>query len=270
LTTKELKQLEIINAGKEPEVQFPWTEINESCSDLALKQKIFLFYGNSGSGKSYLSAQFPKPLILACDPGDLGGSLSTVKFHPKHLKVSNYYDLINLMPKLKDWAGKEFKTLIIDSTTYLSRTVMDLVLKTVNREIPRFEEWNLMVTRMRTLINNFAEMNCDVIFTATEDMDKDKLTQKIYGGPNLPGQLATELPQACDVVLRLFAVSSYNSKMQREVHYKFQSVPDEIWFARDRTGTLPSEGVLGSNPHVLGTSIREGFEHFKHLFPKES
>lgn len=246
---------------------YPWKTLQEEPNEEL--QRIFLLYGQSGTGKTELSGQFNQVgkglLLVSCDPGALGGALTALKYNPKHLKINDYRHLNEVFPKVKEGAGKEFSVICVDSISYLNRLVMQSILQTVGREIPRFEEWNLAAERTRNIVKQFTELNCHVIFTATQDTMKDEVTGKLQGGPNLPGKLAIELPQACDIVLRLFTTTGYNTQMKMEVTYKAQSVPDNTWFARDRTGTLAPEFLLGSNPDK---GIK-GFDSFKHLFKNE-
>ncbi|MBT9170259.1 MAG: hypothetical protein DDT18_00598 [Actinobacteria bacterium] len=201
----------------------------------------FLFYGASGTGKTRLVGQFPDVLILACDPGRDGGAISARQFEPKVIVIRDYTQLTDLLANLQPMAGKEFKTLAIDSLSYLQRIVMNNILKKSARETPRFDEWNLSAERVRNLINVFADFNCYTIFTATEQMTKDEISGRLIGGPNLPGKLAVELPQACDVVCRLSVSTSVTAKGPA-IAYRFQSVPDDIWPGKDRFGVLPAMG----------------------------
>lgn len=218
---------------------FPWKTLE--VNDTEWMQRTFCIYGPSGSGKTTLAAQFPQPLLLSFDPGVMGGSMSAVGFGVKQLKVATYKDLIDLLPVLKVHAGVEFKTLIIDSLTYCGKMVMNNILATVGREIPRFEEWGLNYKRVAKLIENFTDMNCHVVFTAIDNTQKDEVSGKISGGPSLPGQLQKELPQAVDCCLRLFTQTGYNAQGKLEVTYKYRTVPDDTWNAKDRTRLLPSE-----------------------------
>ena len=229
----------------------PWTELtNEELEG----PPTILLYGASGSGKTYLSGQFPNNLILACDPGPTGGAKSALLAHerlelkwdkPKIVKVTSYDQLMNLIPQLDPYAHREggFDTITADSISYLQRIVMTNLLSKTGRETPRFEEWGLCVERMRNIINRLADFKCTTILTAVEQTQKDEYTQRIMGTPDLPGRLARELPQACDVVLRLYTVSSLDpSTGQDIIKYRFQSTPDDTWMARDRTGILPPRG----------------------------
>lgn len=223
------------------EAQFPWKVLKPSEE---WQQRLILLYGPSGVGKTRLAAQFPDPLLLSCDPGSMGGSLSAVDFNVKQMKVTSYQELMNLMPVLKAQAGIEFKTLVIDSVTYLGKIIMQNILANANRELPRFEEWGLNYTRTARLINNFAEMNCHVVFTAIDKMDKDEITGKVSIGPSLPGQLQKELPQSVDVCARLFTITGYGTDGKLQVTYKFKTVPDDTYVGKDRTELLDKEGVI--------------------------
>lgn len=246
-----------------------WTTLSPDSTESTQDQKIFLIYGPSGTGKTTLSVNIkPKDsvgtLVLGCDPGKLGGSLSIVPYKPKFLKIQTYSQLINLLPDLRKHAGTEFDVLVVDSMTYLSNIVMAEILESVKREIPRFEEWNLNATRIRRLINSLVDIGTHVIFTAIDDISKEETTGKMFGGPNLPGKLSKELPQACDVVIKLYAQSSFGSDMKRQVNYRFQSVPDDIWFARDRTNKLPADASIGTISH--GVNIAEITRLFGPIF----
>lgn len=217
----------------------PWKILSPSTDWV---QRTVVLYGPSGSGKTYLAAQFPDPLLVSCDPGTLGGASSVIDFAPKQVKISSYSELLTLLPIMEANAGKEFKTVIVDSITYLSKLVMKNILTTVGREKPTFDEWGLNYARTAMFINRFAEMKCHVVFTAIDSKSKDEMLGKIMGSPDLPGKLSSELPQAVDIVARLFTTTGYDNSGKLKTNYKFRVVPDDIYFAKDRTRKLPNEG----------------------------
>lgn len=229
--------------SEETENTFPWTVLSPETNWV---QRTILLYGPSGSGKTYLAAQFPDPLILGCDPGVLGGAMSAIKFGVKHLKVTNYQEMMNVLPTLKANAGVEFKTIIVDSITFFGKLCLKNILERVGREKPQFDEWGLNYARVANFINNICEMKCHVVFTAIDKLNKDEVTGKIMGEPMLPGQLAKELPQSVDVCARLFTVTGYDNSGKLKVTYKYRTVPDDLYFAKDRSQLLKAEGELQS------------------------
>jgi hypothetical protein len=164
------------------------------------------------------------------------------------------------IPILQAHAGKEFKTLIVDSVTYMGKLSLAHILKSVGREVPRFDEFNLNYQRVAKLINTISELNCHIVFTAIDKMDKDETTGKMWGGPDLVGKLAKELPQAVDVCCRLFTVTGYTSSGKLETKYKFRSVPDDTWNAKERA-------EVGKN--ILPPEGESSFEAFKPFFRPE-
>jgi len=215
----------------------------KEAKDLSEEQHIVLLYGKSGVGKSTLVAQIPDVLILLCDPGKAGGFPDTAKkYNPKVIKIESYAQMLNLIPVLKEKAGKEFKALAVDSVSFLQRVVISHILRMAGTEIPRFDEWNLNAERMRKILEQLCEVPCHVIFTALDGQVKDEVTGATTGGADLPGKLAGEFPRYCSTVARLTVNSSYDTKGKLTANYIYTCVGDSTWSAKDRTGLIPLSG----------------------------
>lgn len=212
-----------------------------------------MFYGASGVGKTRLACQLPKPLVLACDPGNYGGLLSGKDFLPKFVVIKSYQQLLSLLPDLEKEAGISFETLVIDSLTYLQRIILDDLLARTGKEKPTFDEWGLCQSRTRNFIVKTSGYNCHFVMTATEQIDKDEIIGKLMGTPDLIGKLAREVPQAVDTCLRLYVDSGFDNKGNKRTLYKMTCAPDSIWFAKDRTDLVPKD-------------CETSFENLKRLF----
>lgn len=222
---------------------FPWGDLTETADNW--EQRTIVVYGKSGTGKTNLAAQFPKPLFLACDPGTLGGLETARKYKGvKFLKIDSWTKAQTILPILEQQAGKEFKTLIVDSITYLGRLCMDVILQSKGKEIPTFDEYKLNYARMCHFINKLSDLKCHIVFNALDQTTKDEKTGKVTGGPSLPGKLTDELPQAVSICARLFAETSYDAQGKLTVTYKYRVVPDSTYYAKDRLELIPKEGII--------------------------
>lgn len=247
---------------KEEVDESPWEILTDEIEDDAEEpQRIILLYGKSGVGKTRLAAQFHvnglPPLILGFDPGKRGGSTSGARYKPLFEKITSYdYLMDDIFPLLVRDAGKRFGVVVVDSASYMSRMVMSHILSKINKEIPRFDEWNLLAERMRKICASFTELPCHIVFTAVDIIQKDEITGGLYGGPDLPGKLAKELPQHCDVVARMEVDSELKivgGKPVRKGVYTYTVVGDSTYMAKDRTDLLEPSGT-------------SDFENFKVLF----
>lgn len=234
-----------------------------------VNQYIFLLYGGSGTGKTVLASQFPGPVMfVSTDEGVMGGLLSAVSLKTKsnkllQIRLTSYSQLTNVYDQLaRDFKAGVFKTLVIDSLTTLNKLIIRDILGMTAKEVPVFQDWNLAAARMRTMINKVAGIGAHTVFTATEQVVKDEKVGSMMGLPNLPGKLAQEAPAGVDVVLRMKTRMGYDPKtMKSRVTYLGQSAPDEIWYAKDRSATLPPEIILSDE------NGKPTFQPLAHLFP---
>ena len=232
------------------------TEMFKQLNPEEPQRRVILLYGASGTGKTTLAAMAPgRQLFLIADPGNpvqsiLGarqiGLVLNNQPLPLVAKLETYQQVTEALQALQT-SPPSIDYLVIDSVTYLQRLVMRNILQRIGREQPRFEEWGLCQERLRNLLRMISDFPWNIIYTATEDVIRDELTGRLLGGPNLPGKLATELPQCCNIVARLFVKSSFNDKMQKQINYFYQSAPDEMFIAKDVTNKLSKPEGLTKN-----------------------
>jgi hypothetical protein len=230
--------------------------------DAIVKQWVFLLYGAAGNEKTRTAAQFPKPMFLSCERGTYGGLVSAKEFNPMQIKVKGYEHLLGLLPTLEKDAGTVFKTIVLDSFTQFQKMILASVLTSANREMPQQQDWGLVQSRCRTILNRLGDMNCHVVFITTEAYTQDAM-ERMFGVPNVAGKFAAELPAGVDICLRMTSQTEVNAQGQKVVKRIMQSKPDSIWTCqKDCSGTLPG---------FMHTSEGEyTFSHLKHLFEDDT
>lgn len=225
--------------------------------ETVVQQWVLLFYGRSGTQKTRTAAQFPDPLFLSCERGQYGGLISAKEFSPKQIVIKEWQDYLNVLPKLKKGAGKDFKTLVLDSATAFSDHIVRNLLLQAGKEIADWDEWKLNASRMKSVINTLGDLPCHLIIIATERVQEDKKAKVDRGVPSLPGLLAEHLPASVEINLHFTGGTITNQKGEGVPNYIMKSTNHGIWCAKDTSGTLPA------------TMFTEGkdstYAHLKHL-----
>jgi hypothetical protein len=237
-------------------------EYTQLTDDMVPEQWTALIYGQSGVQKTRLAAQWPDPLFLSCERGKYGGLISAKEFHPKQIKITTYEQYVSLISRLrKDAEVGKYKTLVLDSMTAFQETIMRQILDSAGKEIPRYEDWNLLSARVRKVINTLANFHSHFVMIATEQITKDEITGKVIGAPNVPGKLAMALPPAVDLCLHMGQRSKWNEQGKKETLTFIQTAGDDLWQAKDCSGTLPPEIIIKQGESV--------FAPLSHLFKEE-
>ena len=207
---------------------------------------VLLFYGQSGSGKSLIAGGWPAgpTLVLACDPGPLGGAMSLRQLpkeqQPKVVVLRSWKEYLRLEPEIKKLVQTgEFRTIVIDSLTYLQTYIGKELLEASGREALRLDDYRLLQARTRRLVMELADLPVTTIFTCLEASERDELSGALYRAPDLIGALSREIPQYCDIVARFVPKSSFAPSGERVTRYFTYLDGDESFLAKDRTGLLP-------------------------------
>lgn len=213
-----------------------------------------LIYGAPGSGKTTLAAQFPSPMFLSCEPREHAGLLSARQYSPKQIKATTFDRITAAYNVLEQRAGKDFETIVIDSATIVYQIIMDKVIEGKGRELPAIPDRVLAGIRFMKFVDAISNLNCHKVFIATTKTERDGITEKVQGYPNLPGRLAEALPASVDLVLRLRVETGYDDDMNPKVNYILNSTPDDTWVAKGCSDMIIPEGITPS-----------GESTFKHL-----
>ena len=176
-----------------------------------------IVYGPTGSGKTSLWAQMAKydefrPIY--CLDFDLRiSSIRAVLEHDemKHIKFDYFRDkniqgeayiaAESVSRNIKGLNTKyncEFKTIVIDSGTFMATSIMNRVLfldggkpGTVN---PQLQHYLQLQSLQQELISRFAYCGLNFIFTCHEDATKDEITGRLFKSVDLNGKSANKIP----------------------------------------------------------------------------
>lgn len=177
-----------------------------------------LVIAEPGVGKTVLSASFPGPILLLDFDGKADSAAAYYKDNKELLDNVEVEDLSaamtgdpivrlnqivdkQLIPQQR--AGKmEYKTIILDSITTFSRSVLSHIVKT-NPGIkrvpsaqgvqPGMQDYGILRREFQKLIPGLLSLPCNIIMTAHVDAKKDDLTGEISRGPVMDGSFSQEL-----------------------------------------------------------------------------
>lgn len=208
-----------------------------------------LVYGRSGVGKTRLAGSaFAVPEMSRVLLIDIeGGSLTLRKEFPdiELVRVSNWAAMQNVYQELYA-GGHGFKTVILDSLTEIQKFNMtEIMSKLVDKtdgerdmDVPSLREYLKNLEQTRRFVRAFRDLPLNVIFTALEREDKDRMNRPIKL-PSLSGKMAQEVAAFLDIVLyyNMREVEGPDGRRQLRV---LQSQATESTIAKDRSGLLPA------------------------------
>lgn len=151
-----------------------------------------LIMGESGAGKSHLSATAPKPLIVLTEPN---GAMSVSNSNPDALivHVNNLTDFYNLLLLLEnDEIKEDYETLIIDSLTELQRFFSDYIMK--DNTHMTLQDYGQLGTQFSRVIRRVIALPKHVLFTSLIQVElEEEKTRHMY--PLLTGKLRYTVQQ---------------------------------------------------------------------------
>jgi hypothetical protein len=195
-------------------------------------------YGQSGIGKTVLSASAPTPLVFSSE----NGLLSLRKHRVPYIDVSTWKELSDAFTwALKSSETRNYQTFVLDSLSDIAEIVLGEEKK-ANRD-PR-KAYGNMQDLMYGLIRNFRDLKGKNVTFICKQMTIEDGPGLVLGGqaikrktPIMPSSaLQNQLPYFFDLVLHMYhaGIDPATNQVWRAVHT--QSSPE--WDAKDRSGNL--------------------------------
>lgn len=204
-----------------------------------------LAHGDSGVGKTVLSATLPNPVLLSAESGALsirtenlirlyGPNDPTITYNMPMILIENIDDLVDAYNWCtKSAEARQFQSVGLDSLTEIAEVVLNNAKKLVKD--PR-QAYGELITKMENTVRLFRDLpQKHVYMSAKTEPLKDELTGVVKYSPSMPGtKLGPKLPYFFDEV---FFVGVNNTPQHGK--YRFlQTQPDLQRVAKDRSGAL--------------------------------
>lgn len=219
-----------------------WTTAEQASELSGIKT---LVYGDSGMGKTVLTATLPGPLLLSAESGALslkrknlerlfGVNTPGITYEIPTILITSVDDL----SEAYNWCARSadaryFQSIALDSITEIG----EVVLNNAKRQVkdPR-QAYGELIEKMETLIRAFRDLpGKNVYMAAKMEPMKDEMTGVVKYAASMPGsKLGPKLPYYFDEVFRL----GVNKDPQGNSYRFLQTQPDLQFVAKDRSGAL--------------------------------
>ena len=231
-----------------------------------------LTYGVSGSAKTTLwglMSKFEQLSPIYCLDFDLRIASLRARLSAdemKHIYFDSFRDkslqgesyvaaeaISRNIPALNTKYGVTFKTIVIDSGTFMTTQIMNRVLmldggkpSTTN---PQLQHYLQLQSLQAELISRFAFSGLNFIFTCHEDTNKDEISGRLFKAVDLNGKSANRIPGYFNEIWH----TEVRAKPGSDPEYVVRTRSDAIYSARTSYKQLlsvePQEDVW---PKILG------------------
>ena len=157
-----------------------------------------LIYASAGTGKTWLAAQSPNPVIVLTEKN---GLTSVAHSNPDAIvvEVTTADELFSVILDAQDGcidaedeSGEvvqvKFDTLVIDSLTEAQRLIRDRILKNANREEMILKDWNTLANHMQRMIRAIRDLPVHVICTALMEESYEESSGTRHVKPQFDGK----------------------------------------------------------------------------------
>lgn len=222
-----------------------FTTTSQATADSGVKM---LTYGESGHGKTMLTATLPRPLLISAESGLLSLTRANIErvFGPNRpdicydiptITVSTIQDVEQAYAYITNPANNmraQFDSIALDSLTEIAEQCLNNAKRSVKD--PR-QAYGELISQMQTLVRSFRDIQgFNVYMSAKMSRNKDEAIGTTSFGPSMPGsKLGPELPYFFDEVFKLAIGKDPNT--QQDFRYLLTQ-PDMQNVAKDRSGAL--------------------------------
>jgi hypothetical protein len=217
------------------------------------KNRSYVFYGKSGSGKTTIAATFPKPLLLLDCKDEGEDSIADVK-GIKVKEVTSAEDIEEIFYYLKENPGK-YKSLVIDTMTGLQQIMVEEIANKNNKGgknpgdwgTMRKQDWGDVASKLKRLIIDLRSLPLECVFIAQDRVfnagdeaeDDSELAPEV--GPRLMPSVASHLNAAVSVIANTFIRIRYvkkkvngKEKEVRRIEYCLRVGPNPVYITKIR------------------------------------
>jgi hypothetical protein len=194
-------------------------------SELQSEESIkLLLIGASGAGKTVGACSFPGPIKVMDFDGKISSAakfysadkekLEQIDFNPyskvpikgdvklgRKAKMQGFFDDLQVYYGLQNTNQPlPFKTIIVDSLTTLSDSIMEdyryvsqTAVKRPNADQNSMSDYGLLATHFKQIMTGILSLNCNVVFIAHSILAKDESSGTITNEILFPGQMSGKL-----------------------------------------------------------------------------
>jgi len=207
--------------------------------------KNILLYGDSGTGKTHTSAtavqvEEMRP-VLFISVEDKVESIMNVEGYEdiEVLTFDQWRDLNDIYEYIEE---NDFNTIVIDSATRLQQMANDFITGREGDEFtfdgdissPSRNSWGKILLLFNKVVDEFNKLDCNVIYTALQDREKDDYTGKVKQVPSFSGSKTSNTISAkMDIVGK---VTTYTKDGETKRAIKFSG--DDSDLVNDTTNRL--------------------------------
>ena len=209
-----------------------------------------LLYGEMGSGKTTAAATFPHPFIINTDKGLKtlqGRDIPYIDIVREEKVYQTILQILLALRKDRNALGFPVETIVIDGFTSLGELLLDEIVRE-NRSIANwadssgkdkalFDDYGMLRQRIWSIVTLLQDIPYHVVGTAWTTIEKDEITGRIIGRPDLVGKMRESLGGYFDEYY--YMVCRQGRTGEPAYVYEAYTKPYQFYQARTRLAKLP-------------------------------